>query len=97
MFDLPFEDDLDKKIYSKFKKSITRIGYTMMQYSIYVRSINTQSKINQEIDKVKKILPERGNIRIIVVTEKQYESMTILRGKKSLNEIYNDERRYLKI
>lgn len=97
MFDLPFEDDLDKKIYSKFKKSITKIGYTMMQYSIYVRSINTQSKINQEIDKVKKILPERGNIRIIVVTEKQYESMTILRGKKSLNEIYNDERRYLKI
>lgn len=97
MFDLPFEDDLDKKIYSKFKKSIIKIGYTMMQYSIYVRSINTQSKINQEIDKVKKILPERGNIRIIVVTEKQYESMTILRGKKSLNEIYNDERRYLKI
>lgn len=97
MFDLPTDDDIDKKIYSKFKKDIFKLGYTMIQYSVYVKCVNSQSKVQQEVDKINKSLPKRGNIRIIAITEAQYEKMYILRGKRKLNEIYNNERRYVKI
>ena len=38
-------------------------------------------------------MPANGNIRLLEITEKQYEDMKILVGTKSLNEkIANDER-----
>ncbi len=97
MFDLPNDDEEDRKIYSRFRKNILRLGYTMIQYSIYVKCINTQSKIEQEVEKIKKILPNQGNIRIFAITEKQYQNMYMLRGKRKINEIYNNDKRYIKI
>lgn len=96
-YDLPNTESYETKEYNQFRKSLLRNGYTMIQFSVYMKTINTQTKIEQEIKKIVKCLPNNGNIRVIAVTEKQYENMYILVGKKKINEIYNNTERYIKI
>lgn len=97
MFDLPSIEDYEKKEYTQFKKIIIKNGYTMMQFSVYIKCVNTQTKIEQELNKLNKYIPTSGNIRIIAITEKQYMNMAIILGKKKINEIYNNSERYVKI
>ncbi|MGL5617808.1 MAG: CRISPR-associated endonuclease Cas2 [Metamycoplasmataceae bacterium] len=96
-FDLPSVELYEKKEYLKFRKSLLKNGYIMLQFSVYIKSINTSQKINGEIKKIKNELPNGGNIRIVQITESQYENMFILIGNKKINEIYNNSERYIKI
>ncbi|GAA5414384.1 CRISPR-associated endonuclease Cas2 [Ureaplasma ceti] len=96
-FDLSMETNEEKREYDKFRKNIMKNGYTMMQFSVYVKCINSQSKYEQEVNKIKKFLPTTGNVRMFAITEKQYDNMKFLLGSKTNDEIYNDQRRYVKI
>lgn len=97
LFDLPSIELYEKKEYNNFKKTLLKNGYYMMQYSVYVKSLNIQTKIQNEVNKIKKSIPINGNIRLIVITEKQYSEMYVLLGKKRDDEIYNSPERYIKI
>lgn len=97
MFDLPSSESQERKEYQKFHKEIIRNGYIMVQYSVYSKAINFKSKIEAEIKNIKKFIPSDGNIRIIVLTEKQYSEMYVILGNKKINEIYNNSERYIKI
>lgn len=96
-FDLPSIEQYEKKEYLDFRKSLIKNGFIMIQFSIYVKAVNASSKIKYEIEKIKKNIPSQGNIRIIHITESQYQNMTILLGNKKINEIYNNSERYTKI
>lgn len=96
-FDLPTETAEDKKEYVNFRKQLLKNGYSMIQYSVYVKCINAGSKFEAEHNKLKKNLPSGGNIRLLCVTEKQYQEMKFLRGHQNINEIYNNQERYIKI
>ena len=37
LFDLPTETKKDKKAYAEFRKNLQKDGFTMFQFSIYVR------------------------------------------------------------
>lgn len=97
MFDLPSVESEEKKEYVYFRKGLILNGYTMMQFSVYVKSINVKTKLQQELNKIKKYIPSDGNIRMIAITEKQYEDMIMILGNKNINEIYNNDKRYIKI
>lgn len=97
MFDLPNIETKEKKEYLKFHKEIIRNGYFMMQYSVYCKAIHFKTKIDSEIIKIKKHLPSDGNVRLLVITEKQYDDMKLLLGNKKINERYNNAERYIKI
>lgn len=97
MFDLPMVEDKEKTQYTKFRNHILKLGYKMVQYSVYVRTILDKSKFDQELKRVAKYLPQNGNIRLILITEKQYHEMKVLIGKKNYDEIYNDTSRYIKV
>lgn len=97
MFDLPSSETKEKKEYLKFHKEIIKNGYFMMQYSIYCKPIHFKTKIESEVKNLKKNIPNEGNIRMLVITEKQYDEMVILLGNKKINEIYNNSERYIKI
>lgn len=96
-FDLPSKEELEKKEYRIFHNALVKHGYIMMQFSVYIKAVNSVSKVKREIEKIRKYVPKNGNIRIISVTESQYNNMEIILGHKNINEIYNDTRRYLKI
>ena len=42
LFDLPTETKKDKKAYALFRKNLQRDGFTMFQFSIYVRHCASQ-------------------------------------------------------
>ena len=87
VYDLPVIEESDKRIYSRFHTNIIKLGFYMLQYSIYVKVINNDTSLKQYISKVEKIIPEKGNIIIIKITEKQYQDMLYLRGEKNKFDI----------
>jgi CRISPR-associated protein Cas2 len=58
----------------------------MLQFSVYAKIFPNRISLIQYIDSLKRNLPDKGSIRIMGVTEKQYEKMLILVGGKTIQE-----------
>ena len=86
MFDLPVETEKEKRAYREFRKQLIKNGFVMMQYSVYIRTCPSREYTQRLENKIKKVVPANGNIRLITITEKQYNDMKILVGSKSLKE-----------
>lgn len=86
MFDLPTETSMEKRIYRRFRKGLIAEGFTMIQYSIYVRTCPSREYVHRLENRVKKIVPKSGNVRLLTVTEKQYNDMLLLVGSKTHTE-----------
>ncbi len=97
MYDLDFTNEESKKQYTKFHNSLIKNGYIMLQYSVYMRIITSESIAKNEINLLNKTLPKNGNIRIFKITDLQYSKMIFLRGNKKINETINTESRHIKI
>ena len=85
-FDLPTETKKDRKNYSLFHKGLGKDGYTMMQYSIYIRHCNSRENADVHIKRVKTILPLRGEVIIFSLTDKQFGMIELFRGKETKNK-----------
>jgi CRISPR-associated protein Cas2 len=81
-FDLPTESATERKIAAKFRKEIMRDGFTMFQFSIYLRHCPSRENADVHIKRVKNLLPEKGHIGIMCVTDKQFGMMELFYGKK---------------
>ena len=81
-FDLPTETAVERKTYSTFRKKILKDGFGMFQFSIYMRHCNSRENADVHIKRVKKILPEKGHIGILCITDKQFGMMELFYGKK---------------
>ena len=97
MYDLDMSDPSLVRQYNIFHKNLIRKGYMMMQYSIYIKILNAPTKKNYEIKSLKKIVPNNGNVRVLVITNQQYNNMEMIRGSKRLNETINTEKRRIVI
>ena len=82
-FDLPMITEEEKRIYTRFRKELVRNGYMMLQFSVYSKICTNREAAVNNILKIKKNIPEKGSIRILLVTEKQYAKMEIILGGKS--------------
>ena len=84
LFDLPTETKKDKKAYADFRKNLQRDGFTMFQFSIYVRHCSSSENANVHIKRVKSFLPEYGKVGIMCITDKQFSNIELFYGKKSM-------------
>ncbi|MDD6133724.1 MAG: CRISPR-associated endonuclease Cas2 [Selenomonadaceae bacterium] len=82
MFDLPVTSAEERKAATRFRKFLLDDGYYMMQYSVYIRICNGNEAAQKHLSRLQSKLPGKGAIRAIMITEKQYEAMKILCGKK---------------
>lgn len=75
MFDLPTDSVDKRKAYTQFRKALLADGFTMLQFSVYARFC--ESRIHAEKFKrhIAEILPDEGHIRVLAVTDKQFEMM----------------------
>ena len=80
-FDLPVKTKAQQREAAKFRKFLQNDGYYMLQYSVYVRICNGMDAVEKHRARIRNSLPDNGSIRLLVVTEKQYESIDILIGK----------------
>ena len=86
LFDMPVLTDDQKKEYRHFRENVMDDGFMMLQYSVYVRYCQNDSDAEKHIERVKKMKPAYGNIRILRVTENQFNSMIMIQGEKSEQE-----------
>jgi CRISPR-associated protein Cas2 len=84
-FDLPTETKTDRKNYALFRKYILKDGFQMFQFSMYIRHCSSRENADVHIKRVKKILPPKGHIGIMCITDKQFGMMEIFRGKEVVN------------
>ncbi|MEN9548003.1 MAG: CRISPR-associated endonuclease Cas2 [Bacteroidota bacterium] len=82
LFDLPTETKKDRKLYAKFRKDIMADGFNMFQFSIYLRHCPSRENADVHIQRVKRMLPPKGNVGIMCITDKQFGMMEIFRGKE---------------
>lgn len=85
-FDLPVAAKKDRKAYSVFHKFLIQDGYTMLQYSVYSRITQNHDDARKHIERLSRNLPPKGAVRVMQVTEKQYNAMQILVGERTATE-----------
>lgn len=86
MFDLPVGTERERKIATKFRKFLLDDGFIMMQFSVYSRICKNNDDLQKHINRLKINAPKNGNIRLLQITEKQYNNMIMFEGTKAIEE-----------
>jgi CRISPR-associated protein Cas2 len=81
-FDLPTKTKRDRKRYTNFRDKLIKDGFTMFQFSIYLRHCASMENANVHIKRVKNYLPPAGDVGILCITDKQFGNMELFSGKK---------------
>jgi CRISPR-associated protein Cas2 len=82
LFDLPTETKKDRKLAARFRKDIMADGFAMFQFSIYLRHCSSRENTDVHIKRVKKLLPPKGHVGILTITDKQFGMMELFYGKE---------------
>lgn len=82
LFDLPTETKKERKVYAQFRKRLIADGFTMFQFSIYLRHCPSAENADVHIRRVKSFLPEHGKVGILRITDKQFGDMEIFDCQK---------------
>ncbi len=82
MFDLPTDTKKARKDYTHFRKALIKDGFTMMQYSVYIRHCASEENAQVHDGRVVGFLPPDGEVRLLQITDKQYERMRVFWGKR---------------
>lgn len=82
-FDLPTETKAERKAHAVFRKDLIRDGFTMMQYSVYIRHCASTESAAVHIRHVEKLIPKKGHVSILQITDKQYGNIINYWGKES--------------
>lgn len=86
MFDLPVDTLVERRQYRILRKQLIKNGFVMLQYSVYYRSVPNCSAAKKFETAIRQFLPNHGEVRLISVSEKQFDDMKILVGNKSHQE-----------
>lgn len=82
-FDLPTDTKRERKAAADFRKALVGDGFSMFQFSIYIRNCPSMENADVHIGRVKRFLPQYGKVGIIRITDKQFESMELFVGKRN--------------
>ncbi len=82
LFDLPVETASQRKAYVRFRKNLLHDGFTMMQYSVYQRHCASPENATVHLNRMGARVPTEGEVRFLVITDKQFEKIVTFVGKK---------------
>ena len=83
-FDLPVETSSQRKQYARFRKDLMTDGFTMFQYSIYVRPCASQENADVHQKRVFNFLPDEGKVCIMTITDRQFGNIKVFDGPRKL-------------
>jgi len=81
MFDLPTLKPEERKEYQRFHKFLVQDGFSMMQYSVYMRYCASPENAEAHKRRIEAHVPPEGEVRVLELTSKQFERMRIFCGK----------------
>ncbi len=79
-FDLPTLTAEQRRDYRKFRKWLISEGFIMVQESVYSKLVMNNNSSKLIIENIKKHKTEDGNIQILVISEKQFNNITLIVG-----------------
>lgn len=82
MFDLPVDSKAAKRAYAQFRKALLKDGFAKMQFSVYIRHCASRENAAVHLQRVEAAVPDDGEVRVIAITDKQFERMRVFWGKK---------------
>lgn len=80
-FDLPVGTKEQRKRATDFRNFLVDDGYSMMQWSVYVRPCVSYARQETHLSRVKAHIPEEGSVRAIFITRAQWEKSWVIHGK----------------
>lgn len=81
-FDLPTNTKKERKAAARFRKDLMRDGFSMMQFSVYNRHCASKESADVHEKRVKNFIPEKGQVSILRITDKQYGNIVNYWGVK---------------
>lgn len=81
LFDLPTTTKKERKIAGKFRKQLLDDGFAMFQFSIYTRFCPSRENAQVHIKRTKGVLPKKGKVCIIQITDKQFGMIELFQGQ----------------
>ncbi len=82
MFDLPVDTKAARRAYAQFRKNLLKDGFSMLQFSVYARHCASEENTDVHIRRVEHVLPDDGEVRLLTITDKQFERMRVFWGKR---------------
>lgn len=80
-FDLPRDTSNERKLATKFVKELKKDGFIMLQESVYCKLVLNGSSISFVKERIEQIKPKKGNIILLSITEKQFNSIEFILGE----------------
>ncbi|HPU97453.1 MAG TPA: CRISPR-associated endonuclease Cas2 [Candidatus Hydrogenedentes bacterium] len=84
MFDLPMNDNEQRRSYTRFRNELLKDGFTALQYSVYARYCPSEEAAEVHKKRVRCIIPPDGRVRILAITDRQFGKMESYFGKNTL-------------
>ena len=91
-FDLPTETAEERRDYRRFRAALLKNGFFMMQESVYSKIILNNTAANVIKETVRKLKTGKGLIQMLTVTERQFENMEFVLGRKQSTVVDTAER-----
>ena len=95
-FDLPSITKKDNREYVKFVKKIKKLGFVMMQESVYTKLAINPNAVAACMAELKKYLPPEGIVSVLNITEKHFSSIENLIGEIK-TDVINSEDKVIKL
>jgi CRISPR-associated endoribonuclease Cas2 len=82
LFDLPVGTKKERKAATRFRNFLLDQGFEMSQFSVYLRYCSGKEQAESLTRIVEKDVPATGKVHIAYFTDKQYENIVCLDGRK---------------
>ena len=83
-FDLPTDTKKERKAASDFRKNLLADGFTMFQFSIYVRHCASRENADVHLRRVRAMLPQYGQVGCLTITDKQFTDIELYTCRKEV-------------
>ena len=82
LFDLPVDTKKARREYTRFRKRLLKDGFLMLQFSVYGRHCPSEENASVHAQRVAAAIPPDGEVRVLSITDKQFERMRVFWGKR---------------
>lgn len=80
MFDLPTVTQIEKKLATRFRNILLDHGFSMAQYSIYIRCLPSKEASEPYKKMLIPQIPPGGRVQFLMISDKQFENISTYFG-----------------
>lgn len=81
-FDLPVLTKTQRREAARFRKNLLKDGFSMMQYSVYIRPCATNETMAVHLERIKGLIPPEGLVSVLRITDRQFAETHTICGNR---------------